>query len=272
MIEELKFFVEVAEVGASAVENQAKISKFFRRLFNRIKHGHIQVAIFGPPGAGKSTLGKFLSGNLNELTTSGNYVASADREPYTLSGDLVCTITALPGQERLRDEVWTKFYREIVAGKSTGIINVVSYWHQALDMSYKRHSAFSASMSKEEFLHAYMEDKKKEEIRILRDLASRLRDAPGAIWMITLVTKQDLWWTQRNKVEDHYRKGEYNAVIEEIRNARGSVNFKHRYLSASLLPNAMRDGENEILISTAGAMSTPFDQRIFCVFLNTSRV
>lgn len=251
MIEELKFFVEVAEVGASAVENQDKIKRAFKRIFNRLKYGHIQVAIFGPPGAGKSTLGRFLSGNMGELTSPSGYIASADIEPYLLSGEIVCTITALPGQERLRDETWTRFYRHLSSGKSTGVINVVSYGHHALDMSYKRHNLFTVDMSKKEFLQAYVEDRKKEEVRILKDLASRLRDAPGTIWMITLVTKQDLWWAQRDAVEDHYCKGEYNSIIEEIRKARGTNNFKHRYLSASLLWNTMRDGDGDPLVPTA---------------------
>jgi hypothetical protein len=75
--------------------------------------------------------------------------------------------------------------------------------------------------------------------------------------MITLVTKQDLWWHQRERVRDHYMKGEYATCIDQVQSAKRS-DFRHEYLSASLVICNMITQKGETLAScTAG-----YDQNI----------
>lgn len=76
--------------------------------------------------------------------------------------------------------------------------------------------------------------------------------------MITLVTKQDLWWNERNKVKDHYMNGEYNSTIEKVMGRRGRNNFAHEYVSASLVLSNFSTSSGELLApNTAG-----YDQNI----------
>jgi hypothetical protein len=76
--------------------------------------------------------------------------------------------------------------------------------------------------------------------------------------MITLVTKKDLWWNGRNLVKDHYASGEYEQIIQSVRNKIGSVNFVHEYCSASLVMDNFLSGTNEMLVPTTGG----YDQRL----------
>jgi hypothetical protein len=70
--------------------------------------------------------------------------------------------------------------------------------------------------------------------------------------MITIVSKQDLWWNQRNEVKDHYANGEYEQIIQGIRNRIGSTRFVHEYCSASLVMENFLSGANEMLVPTTG--------------------
>jgi hypothetical protein len=51
--------------------------------------------------------------------------------------------------------------------------------------------------------------------------------------MVTLVTKQDLWWDRRNEVSEHYERGKYSNILDGIRKHRGA-NFNHTFVSSSL--------------------------------------
>lgn len=53
---------------------------------------------------------------------------------------------------------------------------------------------------------------------------------------------------KRKKVKDYYTTGEYNNCIERIISARGKQNFRHEYLSASLVLSNFSAGEGEILV------------------------
>ncbi len=89
-------------------------------------------------------------------------------------------------------------------------------------------------------------------------MTPRLLDAPGKLWMITLVAKQDLWWNERVKVQQHYAGGEYNKLVEQIKHERGTQHFVHEYLSASLVINNLTTSKGELLAPTTGG----YDQNI----------
>jgi hypothetical protein len=76
--------------------------------------------------------------------------------------------------------------------------------------------------------------------------------------MLTLVTKQDLWWDRRAEVKDHYEQGDYSSVIERIRKERGTQGFDHDYLSASLeIVNFATKADGNLATTVAG-----YDQRL----------
>ncbi len=252
------FFIEpgaAISLGVAAYENRERVRPLLRRIRYRLKHGHLRVIIYGPGGVGKSTLGTFLAGRFVPGRSSVEYQTSLDREEYRVKGDIVCTVIAAPGQERLREDQWPGLHRMLASGRAGAVINVVSWGYESIgELSYRETAPFRAdpAQSQEQFLAAYLAERRRKELEAIADLAHHIKMAEKKIWMITLVTKQDLWWDRRTEVRDYYERGEYQEQIEGIANARGSQNFRHEYVSASLVISNFRTGQGELLAPTVG--------------------
>ena len=258
-------FVETLEAISTAVtvaELSDKTFPTFKRLFKRIKDGELAIAIFGAGGTGKSTLGKYLSGKLENNQLSSGYQESISIEKYTLESNVIGSVIVVPGQERRRENSWDALLRTISQGKVSLIINVVSWgYHSFGAFSYQQSPLYQSGMTVLEFLEIYTEEYRQEELQVLTKIAPHLSVADSKkrkILFITLVTKQDLWWNDRLKIQDYYQKGEYENQIQAIRNKLGSSNFVHEYCSASLVLENFISGTNELLLPTTQG----YDERL----------
>jgi len=119
-------------------------------------------------------------------------------------------------------------------------------------------------MTAQQFLDEYRADRLKEELNVVNMLLPRLLDAKSKIWMLTVVTKQDLWWNDRQNVNAYYTQGAYDAVIQEIYKQRGQQNFWHEYLSVAPVLSNFTSGAGEMLASNTGG----YDQNIQYANLN----
>jgi Fe-S cluster assembly ATPase SufC len=257
-------FVETLEAISTAVsvaELSDKTFPTFKRLFKRIKDGELAIAIFGAGGTGKSTLGKYLSGKLKNSQLSSGYQESISIEKYTLESSVIGSVIVVPGQERRQDS-WDDLLRTISQGKVSLIINVVSWgYHSFGAFSYQQSPLYQSGMTVLEFLEIYTEERRKREIQVLKAIAPHLSVTDSKkrkILFITLVTKQDLWWNDRLKIQDYYQKGEYENQIQAIRNKLGSSNFVHEYCSTSLVVENFVSGINELLLPTTQG----YDERL----------
>ncbi|PZV28186.1 MAG: hypothetical protein DCF12_00185 [Snowella sp.] len=257
-------FVETLEAISTAVsvaELSDKTFPTFKRLFKRIKDGELAIAIFGAGGTGKSTLGKYLSGKLENSQLSSGYQESISIEKYILDSNVIGSAIVVPGQERRQDS-WDDLLRTISQGKISLIINVVSWgYHSFGELSYQQSSLYKSGITNQEFLKVYTEEHRQEELQALTKIIPHLSVADSKkrkILLITLVTKQDLWWHDRLKIQDYYQKGEYENKIQAIRNKLGSSNFIHEYCSASLVLENFISGENELLVPTTQG----YDERL----------
>jgi len=145
-------------------------------------------------------------------------------------------------------------FRQISAGKVQCLINVVSYGFHGTNPlweTYKQGEWYEEGMSKEVFFRKFLEENRKIELALMKELSHRIKDAKQKIRMITLVTKQDLWWKDKEIVQDFYTTGEYNEIIQEISKKKGEDNFEHTFSSVSLISNNFRIG-NEIFYPTVG--------------------
>jgi hypothetical protein len=250
--------VNVLSTGVGVIEVSKKLFPTFERVFKRLKNGDLKIAIFGAGGTGKTTLGQLLAGSY-ELSDLPTYRESIRMEQYRLDSNSMGSIVVAPGQER-REDTWDDLLLSLASGKVKLIIHVVAWGHHSFrESSYTNHHLYKAGMSTDEFIAVYTLAQQQRELEILRKLQPHLTIVnQKKTVMITLVSKQDLWWNQRDRVRDHYFGGEYEKIIQEIRNKIGSANFTHEYCSASLVMNNLMSDANEILVPTTSG----YDQRL----------
>jgi hypothetical protein len=247
---------EAFEIGTEIYRNRNLILQYSRKIWKLLTDGYLRLLVFGPGGTGKTTLGRVLEGDFDPSRTE--YEESLALENFSVPGDVFGTILVPPGQEVRQERHWPELYDLLRDGESGGIINVVAYgYHSVKEFDYENTKFFQEGMSKDDFLEAHLEGSRAREVDVIETLCPRLKDAPGDLWMITLVTKQDLWWDRRSEVEAWYREGPYDSVIRDIARSRGRQNFSHEYLSSSLVIHNLVDGKGETLASTVSGYGEP---------------
>lgn len=254
-------FVEVAgtEAAKLAWENRETVLAVAKKVWKLVTNGRLRVVVFGAGGVGKSTVGKLLSGKLSEAEVVKNYDESTNTEDFSLKGTLLSNIKVAPGQER-RQWAWPELIKMISSGNVNGIINVVAWGHHSVIglSSFTEHKLYRSGMSKQEFVELYLDSQREREIKQLATLMPHISMCKANMWMISLVTKQDLWWNHRDRVKTHYSDGAYNDVVESIRKVKGEHGFPHELLSVALTLENLVDNQNNTWVPTTSG----YDQRL----------
>lgn len=244
--------------AASAAYKIATSSEFIKlqsqRLIHRIKHGKCQIIIFGAGGVGKSTVGSAIVRS-DFLAGSTEYEESMLPENMALPGKVPGNILIVPGQIERANRHWPQIIAtKIVNGRSNGIINVVSYGFASFSIqTFKEHDLYEDGMSASDFINIYTSYRREIEIDLLIKLIDGLKGMQGSMWMVTLVNKQDLWWSDKNKVIEHYTNGKYGQLIAELQHTVGKLNFQHEYIPVSLLlGNFSTPSGEQLSLTTAG--------------------
>jgi hypothetical protein len=252
-------FVEVVEgLGAAAdlYNNRKSLALMLRRFRRQIFGGKARIAVFGAGGTGKTTLGSFLAGEL-DTDNPQPYEETISKEDFSLGGSIPGIVLVPPGQTRRRAGTWNELYRLLAAGKTVGVVNVVCWGYHSTQLEQPRLRIYRSGMPIEEFRDAYLAAMRAEELEALDSIIPHLSVAPGKLWMITLVTKQDLWWPQRNEVQDHYLRGEYAKRLEPVIRGKGETNFSHHLFSAALLKQNLVTGDGVCIAETAAGYDDP---------------
>lgn len=216
-----------------------------------------KVVILGPGGVGKSTLAQFLAGFADDGPT-GEYHESTSVERYPLNDDKSVQIVVLPGQPHRMAATWTDVLEELRAGAYRGVILQQAYGHHAIgDFSYKNHTLFKASKNLKDFLSKYVAHQLVEEERVLNIISAEIRKCAHPIWLLTLVTKQDLWWDERDTVENYYTSGKYSEILRECLGSKEPHHFRHETAFVSLVIRNLMTGREELLKHTAAGYDQP---------------
>lgn len=234
---EAPMFVEMvtSAILEQAWHERTAIIAFAKDALSASVSGKFRLFAFGPGGVGKTTLGKLLSGEYTPESIPPEYDLSLETEKHGLEGRYFMAFYAPPGQEEKRGYTWDELYQQMKDTERFAIINVCCWgYHSLSKIKFKEHKLYRPGMTEEDFLALFLEEQRFSELRVLEDLLPHLKSAAGKLRMLTFITKQDLWWSERQRVRDHYEKGRYNELIEELRKHKGTANFSHDYVSASL--------------------------------------
>lgn len=184
----------ILETRLTLYENRRKLLSLLGKILQSVHHGNLLIVTFGPGGTGKTTLATILSRGFSVRHSPENYVESIGTETYGYQGEIIGKILVPPGQERRRDATWTDLYQTLSHARNSIIINVVSWGYHSFGLSYL--DTKYPSTSEADFMAAYLPDRREAEIEIIKALTPRISDIKGKVQMITLVTKQDLWWSE----------------------------------------------------------------------------
>lgn len=164
------------------------------------------IVVLGSTGCGKS---QFIQ-SLSEVVTAP--IHNTDRTEYNtaskldFSGASLINFVDTPGQighqSRRMDAVKEGITR------ADGIINVVSYGFHEYDTGSK--SALNATGTADA---TFLENHRKLEIEQLAEWSGILSSGTKDPWLITLVTKADLWWDKRDEVRGYYTSGDYAKAL-----------------------------------------------------------
>lgn len=211
------------------------------------------ILIIGSGGTGKSTLGKILSGEHDLLLDPlGEYEESLTIERYSLKHNEDVQVLVPPGQAHRRPTEWPVLQADIAAGKFRGIILVCAYgYHSIGEISYTQHRLYQDDQ--DAFLRSYLEDRRKDELAVLNQLSPQIQVSPTKMWLLTLVTKQDLWCNENQEVEAYYRDGKYGKAISKLLENTDLKSFRHEIAFSSLVISNFVTGRDERLQdNTAG--------------------
>jgi hypothetical protein len=249
--------IEVVSTGLSIYELVNKSRPSLQRIVKRLRGGEAKIVVFGAGGTGKTTLGKMLAGE-SDPSILADYEESRTTEKFNFKREQSGIIIIPPGQGR-RDDEWLAAFRQVSDGKFRIIINVVSYgYHSLREISYVSDALYQQGMTVEEFVEIYTEKCRQKEINQLKEISTPIKMSKAVpTLMLTLVSKQDIWWQDRDIVTKHYSDSDYNSTIKEILSTRGTANFSHEYVSTSLIINGFTSGTGEPLKSIASDYSQP---------------
>jgi hypothetical protein len=102
-------------------------------------------------------------------------------------------------------------------------------------------------------MSAYLENRRIDELNVIRNLAPHVQQCKEKLWLLTVVAKQDLWWSERDQVSQYYSHGLYQNEMAAMLAQHDPLKRRHETAFASLLISNFRDGEGDLLqANTAG--------------------
>lgn len=244
------------------MKHRESIQARFRKSVHYLREGSKRVYVFGAGGVGKTTLKLTLLSDF-DVVKDAIYKDTATVEDEILpNADVWSRIIVAPGQKDRRTNVWPDLFEEIRAGEAAGIIHVTAYGYHSIRRGTSLKGTTHWQRLPEDkrtidaFMPAYLEDKREEECDVWSDVISVASQAPNHPWLMTLVTKQDLWADREEQVRQFYKNGSYSGAIRDIEQVVGERNVRHEVTFASFIIQNFLGPEDEVLAKTVGG----FDQ------------
>lgn len=179
-----------------------------QRLVDMFKRTH-RVLLLGATGTGKSQLLKSLTTLMPEAISYMNRTQFAELHRLRI-GKTPFEFIDTPG-DVLKKPERLRAIRVSMRKGLTGVINVVSYGYHEYRIG-REDVMTKTGLVRQPFLARHRE----AELRSLEEWTP-LIGPEVAGWLITVVTKADLWWNQSGKVLKHYESGDYHKALGSVR-------------------------------------------------------
>src|SRR5262249_21895684 len=136
--------------------------------------------------------------------------------------------------------------KDIGTGRFRGIILLAAYGFDTLgQIAIEDHKLYKGN--KDEFMEAYLVDRRRDELGVLRQLLPHIAVNQEKLWVFSLIAKQDLWYDNNRKVESYYRDGEYGQELKNMISHQDSKRFRHELCFASLVISNFTTARGECL-------------------------
>jgi energy-coupling factor transporter ATP-binding protein EcfA2 len=202
-----------------AVDLMAKAQKegWLDRLIDWFKKKH-QVLVLGTTGTGKTNFIKSLSDLMPEAIDRMNRTQHLKDNSIKINQELF-VFKDTPGQVG-HSPIRMDAYRDAQKEGIEGIINVVSYgYHEGKGPTDE---VFDQNGNvKPEFLAG----RRTVELEAIREWGIQLGTGPSSVanWIMTVATKADLWWSNKDAVLGYYESGEYQRLLTSFHAGHSSV-------------------------------------------------
>jgi hypothetical protein len=190
---------------AVTVVNIADRHGLFGRLRNKLARKNY-ILLLGSTGAGKTQFIASLKAVLPEVISRMDRTERS-KDTVLRLGKQVFVLVDTPGQKGHSSQRMLSLLR-LMNKRPVGVINVVAYGYHEY-----RTGTDEAIDENQEVKAQWLEDHRKIEIDTMRDWVSMVSSTAG--WMLTLVTKADLWWADRESVYLYYATGPYAQALSE---------------------------------------------------------
>jgi len=231
--------------GALEILKLAKEEGWLDKLKALLKK-RTRVLVLGSTGVGKTNLLHALTQPLPKAIDSINRSEFAHKHKLVIS-DEPFEFNDTPGQE-LHDARRRVAIREQMAKGPTGTMNVVAYGYH--EYAIARADVFG---SDGQVRPEYLERHRENEIKALGQWTSLLGDPQTTKWLVTVVTKADLWWDNYPTVIAHYTTGPYFQALGPAQSLTPvTVEFAsvmHRFFGRGALSGDFDDATREQLRS-----------------------
>jgi hypothetical protein len=170
------------------------------------------ILVLGASGAGKTQFVNSLLSPISDKFAPMQRTVTVEKRAI-LIGKSPFIFSDTPGQ--MLDEAKRKVaITEAIRKKVEGLINVVSFgYHEAAEADKRDALPLSGG-------HIARADYLETRRSIEEDLLSEwvpFFEGDSAKWILTVVTKADLWWPERERVEKHYSDGDYADALGEFK-------------------------------------------------------
>ena len=253
-------FLEIAQGAVAALEayksikeNGDWLKRKSYRIARRLSNGKVNIPVFGAGGSGKSTLGRMLI-TKNTFGLPSIYAESRSVEKNEMQGWIPASLNIAPGQAARVSYTWPDLIRDINNGKSPGLINVVSFGYHAVEVpSIRSLDSFGKSDDFSVDFEVYTENRRAREVELLDYIYKATETAANPFWIITVVSKQDLWSHRHREVKEFYEHGPYADVLKKFEVRHGSAKFQHEIFNCSFtLGNFVTEREGIVAQNNAG--------------------